>query len=357
MQPKVSLVIPCYNVERYVRQCVESAQNQTLEDIEIICVNDGSTDGTLAILQELAAGDDRIKIIDKPNEGYGRTMNRGFDAATGEYIGILESDDFVDPDMLETYYDEAKQYDADIVKSNFFYYWSAPEERNELSGLVFEDMCGRVMDPLDDDRVFHIQPSIWAAIYKADFIRKNDIRFKETPGASYQDTSFAFEVFAFAKRVVFVHKAFLHYRQDNEASSINSPGKVFCVCGEYEKIEDRLREMEDAERSSRLHEVLMRTKFNGYLWNYYRLSGDLRKDFLEEFSAQFKAHRDNGEIVPSKFEWHNLRDMDLIIDDPDFFNAISFYGPDRPRLKTVLHTLKAGGPKYFRKLLALQRGR
>lgn len=99
--PKVSIVIPIYNVERYLRQCLDSVVNQTLKDIEIICVDDGSTDSSPDIIKEYVDKDPRVKVITKPNSGYGNSMNRGFDMAEGEYIGIVESDDYADPDMFE----------------------------------------------------------------------------------------------------------------------------------------------------------------------------------------------------------------------------------------------------------------
>ena len=127
--PKISLLIPIYNVERYLRECLASAQAQTLKDIEIICVNDGSTDESRSILEEFLS-DARFHVIDKENSGYGASMNRGLDAARGEYIAILESDDFLDPDALEVMYATAKANDADMVKSDFFLYWSKPNPRN-----------------------------------------------------------------------------------------------------------------------------------------------------------------------------------------------------------------------------------
>ena len=99
-QPKVSILVPCYNVEKYLKQCLDSIVNQTLQDIEIICINDGSTDSTLDIIKQYAKNDDRFVVIDKQNEGYGKSMNRGLDAATGEYIGIVESDDWIEPVRL-----------------------------------------------------------------------------------------------------------------------------------------------------------------------------------------------------------------------------------------------------------------
>ena len=129
-QPSVSILVPCYNVEKYLNQCLDSIVNQTLKDIEIICINDGSTDSTLDIIKSYADKDKRVKIIDKPNEGYGKSMNRGLDAATGEYVGIVESDDWVDTDMFKKLYDIASKNDADIVKSDFYVYTTTDGEKN-----------------------------------------------------------------------------------------------------------------------------------------------------------------------------------------------------------------------------------
>ena len=114
-KPVVSLLIPIYNVERYLPECLDSAIGQSLGDIEIICINDGSTDSSPDIIAQYAAKDPRIKVIDKPNSGYGCSMNMGLHAASGDYIGILESDDFFDPDALETLCDAALKSGADVA--------------------------------------------------------------------------------------------------------------------------------------------------------------------------------------------------------------------------------------------------
>lgn len=119
---KISVVVPVYNVEKYLKECIDSIINQTLEDIEIICVNDGSTDSSLEILNDYAKKDSRIIVINKSNSGYGHTMNMGLNAATGEYVGIIESDDFADKNMFEDLYKLAKEYDADIVKGDWYNY-------------------------------------------------------------------------------------------------------------------------------------------------------------------------------------------------------------------------------------------
>ena len=116
---KVSIIIPTYNVEEYLEECMDSVVRQTLQDIEIICINDGSTDGSLEILKRYAQNDKRIIIVDKENGGYGIGMNIGLDKATGEYIGIVEPDDFVPLNMYEDLYNIAEKENLDFVKADF----------------------------------------------------------------------------------------------------------------------------------------------------------------------------------------------------------------------------------------------
>ena len=117
---KVSVIIPVYNVEEYLEECMESVIHQTLKEIEILCVNDGSTDHSLQILEQYAKKDDRIRIISQENSGYGKAMNCGLDAATGEYIGIVEPDDYVPLNMYEDLYGKAKEEKLDFVKADFY---------------------------------------------------------------------------------------------------------------------------------------------------------------------------------------------------------------------------------------------
>ncbi len=324
--PKVSVVIPCYNVEKYLRQCLDSVINQTLKDLEIICVNDGSKDSTLSIIQEYAAKDERIKIIDKPNGGYGESMNRGFDMATGEYIGIIESDDYADLEMFETLYDCATEYDLDVAKSGFYYYYSKPTDVSTPNPITSSVTASRTFCPtasfnakMEMVDFFNIKPTIWSAIYRKDFIRSNNIRFNETPGASYQDASFNFKVWVCAKRVRLLENCFLHYRQDNEASSINSPGKVYCICDEYEEME-RFLSTRPLERPV-VEPVMIRIKYDSYNWNYERLSEPLQAEFIERFGEDFKKHQEEYTLQKDYFEWYKWNRVNQIIADPKKYHA------------------------------------
>ena len=325
-QPKVSIVIPIYNVEKYLRQCLDSVVNQTLKEIEIICVNDGSKDNSLAIVQEYAAKDSRVKIIDKENSGYGHSMNCGFAEATGEFIGIVESDDYADLNMFETLYNIAKQHNLDVVKSGYYFYYSKPEEKNEKVEIVSKVIANKTICPRESFKAkmemvefFNIKPTIWSAIYNSEFLKKNNITFNETPGASYQDASFNFKVWACADRVRLLQDAFLHYRQDNENSSVNSKGKVFCVCDEYEEMERFLND--HPVLKPKLECVKNRIKYDSYMWNYERLDQKYKYIFIERAGIEFKTDMENGTLEKDYFEWYKWNDLLKLIDDPILYHT------------------------------------
>lgn len=316
--PKLSIVVPCCNVEKYLDQCLSSIVNQTLKEIEIICINDGSKDGTLGIIKSYAAKDDRIVILDKPNSGYGDSMNKGFNMANGEYIGIVESDDFIEPDMFRTLYETAKQFDADVVKSNFWFYWSNPE-KNELHEYFKRKECGKVICPREYDggSLFGRKPSIWSAIYKKSFIREKNIGFLPTPGASFQDTSFTFKVYSSAERMVCLYDAFLHYRQDNENSSVNNADKkAYCICDEYNEIKKYILEHEDM--ADDLYPIYGAAFYDTCIWMYERLSPEKRRTYIFEMSQWFSELLDECDIESLDFgeAWWKSRDMLRIVDDP-----------------------------------------
>lgn len=303
LQPKISVLIPCYNVEKYIRQCMDSVVNQTLKDIEIICINDGSKDSTHSILKEYASNDSRIKIIDKPNSGYGHSMNKGLELATGEYIGIVESDDFAELNMFEVLYNTAKQYNVDVVKSNYYEY-QTKNNSNKINNIIPKDDANVVFCPIDRQKIFLSNPSIWSGIYKKTFLEKNDIKFLETPGASYQDTGFNCKVWSTAEKVYLLEDAFLHYRTDNENSSVKSPGKVYCVCDEWHKIERYLRDHQNYEK---LKYLLPQMKYNTYLWNFNRLAYPLNWQFLNVFQKEFKD-LEKANLLSKKL----LKEKDLV---------------------------------------------
>lgn len=305
--PKISIIIPCYNVEKYLKQCLNSVVNQTLQDIEIICINDGSTDSTLSILREYENRDNRIKVISKHNSGYGASMNIGLETAKGEYVGIVESDDYAELDMFEILYNEAKSNNLDIVRSNFYLYNSKLDTSEKLDQSWVKH--NEIYSPIDEELPFFQQPSIWANLYNREFLNNNNIRFLETPGASYQDVAFTFKVYACAKRFKMIENAFLHYRVDNENSSINSTNKLYCVCDEYREIANFVK---DTNRYEIYKYLIPRIKYACYCWNYNHLAKKLRFKFLKQMSKEYRTHILKGEIDKKRFTKKELKRINII---------------------------------------------
>lgn len=321
----VSILVPAFNVEKYLRQCLDSLVNQTLGDIQIICIDDGSTDLTLSILEEYARNDDRIEIISKKNTGYGNSMNLGLSYARGEYIGIVEPDDFADVSMFEKLYEAAKKNNADVVKSNYYEHKSdnAPDQDAFVENL---NRCtyNKIFSPRKHHQVLYMRPAIWSAIYRRKYLEENAIRFLETPGASFQDTGFNFKALTSTERVYLVKEGFLHYRIDNAASSVKAMSKVFCICDEYEEMWRYTREHADIFRD--LKTVIPFIQFGGYSWNLDRLSSELQYGFYKRFVKDFRSLDEEGLIDSSVFGVRSRERVEKIISDPDGYFR-SHYGP------------------------------
>lgn len=223
--PKVSVIIPLCNSKQYLHTCIDSVLCQTLTDIEILLMDDGSSDGSALICDEYAAKDKRIRVIHKENSGYGSTINQAIQLARGTYVGIVEADDFIEPDMYEKLYENAHAHQTDVTKC-YFYYYSRFRKKQNIHHRFTADSSKEpkgAFNVADYPEILTYHSSVWAAIYKRSFIK--DIKMPETPGASYQDFPFTFEVLFKAKRISIVPEHLLHYRKEpNQESSTANPG-------------------------------------------------------------------------------------------------------------------------------------
>lgn len=310
--PKVSILVPVYNVEKYLRECLDSLINQTLYDIEIICINDGSTDNSLKILNEYEKKDKRIKIINKQNTGYGASMNIGLDNAQSEYIGIVESDDFVENTMFEDLYALAGKNNLDIIKSDFYFY-TGKNKQSRHAGRIKKKNTGKILSIKDDVFMLKTMPSIWSAVYRKEFLKENDIHFLETPGASYQDTSFSFKTLAAAKRLMFTNKAYYYYRQDNPASSVKSKQKVYAICDEWEEITRYINK--HPEIKSMVNDIKLSAQFNAYRGNADRIDASLRDEFIDKYQKTFKEYFENNEIREGFYKKANKQELNLLLNN------------------------------------------
>ena len=307
--------MPSLNVASYIRECMDSVIGQTLKEIEIICVDAGSDDGTFEILQEYQAKDDRIRIIQSDRKSYGYQMNLGVAAANGAYIGIIETDDWAEPDIFEKLYHAAVENDADFVKSNYYWYYTKPEVVNQECENLQRGPYHEVFCPKDHLYVFGLTPSIWSSIYKKEMLTGHGIRFNETPGASFQDASFHLMVCTASKRAYFIDDYLLHYRRDNESSSVSVEGKVYCVCDEMHYYEDYLSER--AEERNVILGAYLEHKFKRYEWNYLRLAPAFQWPFLMTMHEEFTEHQKKGELEKEAFESeYNWEKVVEVIHDP-----------------------------------------
>ena len=317
---KVSIIIPTYNVEPYLIECMESVTRQTLKDIEIICINDGSTDKSLQILQDYAERDSRIILVDKKNEGYGISVNQGIDLAVGEYIGIVEPDDYIALDMYEDLYHIAKTNALDFVKADFYRFTRKP---NGNMRMVYNHLSERetdynlVFSPSECPETINYTMNTWSGIYKRSFLNEYKIRHNTTPGASYQDNGFWFQTFIYGKRAMIINKPYYRNRRDNITSSVHSSGKVYAMNVEYDYIRGIL--MRDREIWERFKAMYWRKKYHNYTGTLQRIDVQYKREYIKQFSVDFKRGLEKDELsreVFTELEWSTIQ---FIVKDPDGF--------------------------------------
>lgn len=315
--PEISVIVPIYNSEQYLQACLDSILHQTQKSMEVICVNDGSSDNSMEIIEQSAREDPRVVVLDKENSGYGDSINQGFKRARGNYVGIIESDDFIDANMFEKLLAIAMQNDADIVKSDFFEYVDGVSRK---ANIIPSADVNRLITPCDNFAIFKAQPSIWSAIYARAFLEERKIVFTDSPGASFQDTAFNLKTLASSDKVWLTKDAYVHYRRDNYGSSIHSNDKVFAVCDEYDNFD---RYMDDyPERMAKIKQPLQAVKFETYSWNLSRLSGRDQQDFFNHMHQTFVSLHDKGFICYDDFAPEDVPLLGLLLEgNQDFVRA------------------------------------
>ena len=208
--PKISIIVPVYNVYNYLDKCLNSIRNQTLEDIEIIVVNDGTKDTSQEIMDKYAALDKRFKCLKKENGGLSDARNYGMKYAKGEYIAFVDGDDYIERNMYELMYNEAKKGDYDVVECDFT--WDYPNK-------VREDKT-----EVKDNIIVDIRVVAWNKIYKRKVIESAKLKFTE--GVRYEDVDWCYKVLANIKSFSSVHKCLYHYIQRSNSIANTQNEKV-----------------------------------------------------------------------------------------------------------------------------------
>lgn len=345
--PAVSVVMPIYNAEPYLRKALDSVLEQTLDNIEVVCVNDGSKDSSLAIMKEYASHDERIRIIDKPNGGYGHAMNVGIAHATGEYIGIVEPDDYIKPTMYEALHNAAVANDLDFVRSNYARLTTNPDGTENLQEVKVcnkPEYYGCVLNPQENVDLFNIRMENWTGIYKRSFVTDNGIAFNESPGAGFQDNGFWFQTYCYAKRIMIIDQPFYCYRVDNEASSINQTDKVFVMLDEYAWIEAWLRSHPNL--AEKFMGIFLYKKTHNCEFALSRLANDYKNLFLNRYASEYRLAFANHEVDESLFWPEELERLRFFIDNPE--QPESFWINDSNRHSREEDARKKGKVALFR---------
>lgn len=222
--PLISVIVPIFNAEPYLEQCLLSIENQTYPNIEIICLNDGSTDNSLSIMRRHEERDSRIKIVDKENQGYGATCNRGLEEACGYYISIVEPDDWIEPDMYLSMVACASVFNEtiDIVKTPYWRIWLPDTPDQHKLNCSYRNRVHPPSQPFTIGDAAHLlahHPSIWSAIYRKGFLDENSIHFRPFPGAGWADNPFLVETLCQAKAIAYFDEPFYCYREETPEKS------------------------------------------------------------------------------------------------------------------------------------------
>ncbi len=299
-------------------EALSSAVSQALSEIEILCIDAESTDGTWEIIQRYAKENQRVKAIHSEKKSYGYQMNMGIDLAKGEYIGILEPDDYVLEGMYESLYSIASKKKLDMIKSDFFRFTGTDGDINKvycsLTGRY--DLYRRVFEPGKEQSSFLVLNNTWNGLYRTRFLRENNIRHNESPGASFQDNGFYFQTFMHAKRAYLLNQAFYMNRRDNPGSSVFDKRKVYCICEEYRYIYEKLQQ---TNLWSKYRDIYMQRLYGEYYGNLSRISSADKQEFFYRFSSDFKLFEESGDLDITKLDEDSAVRLSEIMQDPDSY--------------------------------------
>ncbi len=285
---KVSIIVPVYNVEKYLRQCLDSIVNQSLKEIEIICVNDGSTDNSQQILEGYAQKDKRIKIINKKNLGVWSARNTGMEYATGEYIGFVDSDDYIDEKMYEKLYMNAKSNKSDMVMCPAYVFDDNNPELNYKKPYFSLEYFDKKFDNIVFDHtktgnlIFRVNVTCWNKIYRSQFLNEIGAKFHKM---YFEDNIFFYENYLKARRISII-RDFLYYYRINRAGSFIKEGneRFFDVCNMHDLLKKILVE------TGNLDEYLisfLNYKINGSLGRYNQVDESYKPEFFEIIKQNF----------------------------------------------------------------------
>lgn len=313
---KVSVLMPIYNVEKYLVESLESIVHQTYDNYEIICIDDGSTDGSIEILDKYKERYDFIRVLHKENTGYGNSMNIASKMAVGDFIAILEPDDYVLSSMLADIMKIFEEFgDLDFVKCNYFNLCGESEKTiTTVKISEKKDLYNRVLQGEEIYNLFltdHV--AHWSAIYRKKFLEDNEIYYHETPGASYQDLGMWFLTIACAKKIYLMDEQYYFYRCDNPSSSMNNPAKVDCTRYEYDYIREYI---DNCSNKYKIFPYYVHGRLSATIDTYKRIDESFRQMYLSNVHDDFVKLKNEGLLYTDKLKNDEKRILNALLDSP-----------------------------------------
>lgn len=299
--PLVSVIIPAYNAEDYISQCLSSVLSQTLSDIEVIVVDDGSTDRTASIVEELTHRDGRIRLIRQENQCAGVARNKGMEVAEGKYLYFLDADDWIEPDSLEKLCSSAESLGSDIVVARSEGFDNQTGETwlidYALNGVPFDTL---IRPSFYVDRLFQrFMGWPWDKLYRAEFIQSSGLLFQ--PLRTTNDAYFVFCSLMLAGGVSCVDKVLFHHRANNRKSLEGTRSKSWhCAIEAMWAIAKKIAEQPE---STRLMESYNNWVLNYSYWSLNTLPADIADLYLEELAPALSAMPNGIESYVSRHEW------------------------------------------------------
>ena len=358
---KVSVVIPVYNVEDYLEDCLNSIVNQTLEDIEIICINDGSTDNSLEILNRYAEKDDRMIVVSQENGGHAVATNNGMSMAKGEYLYLMDSDDIVKLNTLEDTYKIAEEKNLDFVIFKAINY-NDPEDRYYETevysmGNLLKTVGTNVFNykDLPDDVMFNMSVTPWSKLYNREFIERIGAKFPE--GLVFEDNVFFWQVLFNAERIYF-YDEFLFTRRWYSTSSTTAGDKRFLDSIQvYNLIWEEFRKHGEFEK----HKVMLynRKVFIGQM-RFFKIKPEFKNLYFDAWKADILKLFDDEELFSDFFnnltyKYKKIIQQVLISESGDEFNILrktyNLYQTNKAlsheiiNLEKEIHSLKKSNDK------------
>jgi len=316
MRPKVSIIVPVYNVEKYLSVCLDSLINQTFNEIEIICVNDGSTDNSLSILKQYQKKDERIRIINQKNQGLSHSRNVALKYAKGDYILYVDSDDWLDLNTVKDSYQVAKMYDLDLL---IFLLINYDESKDEL----YEDgYYNNIWFPSKyDDKTFSFDEisqytfilacSAVSKLYKRDLLLKNNMKFPK--GLYFEDNPFHCESLICSEKIRILRKHFYYRRRRNNSITSDADEKYFDTIPISNLVIDAFKKYDVYEKYI---ELLLNRKIRYLIYCYNLILDQYKKDYLKLIYNDFKKIKSD----PQTLKQYNTN---LNFLNKKFFDAMS----------------------------------